>query len=337
MAARPEPTGKARSGASKIVQRLRDFYRPEETVELRHPVQMNKLIEQAISLTQPKWRTLSIAAGREINVRTDLAEIPTIAGDPAELREGLTNLVFNAVDAMPDGGTLILRTATEGTDVVIQISDTGTGMSEETRNRCLEPFFTTKGERGTGLGLAMVFGIIQRHGGTIEIRSTLGEGTTFTLRLPASEAQTEAALIAVEAFERSLHILVVDDQPVLCELLCHFLENDLHTVETAESGHEALEKFEAGHFDLVITDQVMTSMNGEQLAEELKARDATVPVILLTGFGEDWTADNQQPSAIDIVVAKPFSRSGLRQAMMQVARPASAAEDKKQDAVQPRA
>jgi CheY-like chemotaxis protein/anti-sigma regulatory factor (Ser/Thr protein kinase) len=310
----------AAEDASKIVGRLRDFYRADEAPELRHPVQLNKLVEQAISLTQPKWRTLSIAAGHEINLRTDLAELSTISGNAAELREALTNLIFNAADAMPNGGTLTLRTAREGEHVVLRVSDTGTGMSEETRRRCLEPFFTTKGERGTGLGLAMVFGIMQRHAGAVEIESTLGEGTTFTLRWPASDAQTEEDLMAAEAFARPLHILVVDDQPVLCHLLCEFLRNDLHTAETAESAEEALQKFAAGKFDVVITDQVMSGMNGEQLAARLKERDGTVPVILLTGFGEDWAPETDLAGGIDIVVAKPFSRSGLRQALEQVAR-----------------
>ncbi len=234
---------------------------------------------------------------------------------------------------MPDGGTLILRTAAKGEDVVVQVSDTGTGMSEETRHRCLEPFFTTKGERGTGLGLAMVFGIVQRHGGAVEIESAVGKGTTFTLRLPASKAENEATLVAAGAFDRSLHILIVDDQPVLCELLANFLKNDLHLVEIAQSAQQALEKFKAGTFDLVITDHIMTEMNGEQLAAALKARDAAVPVILLTGFGEIRRAENERLSAVDAVVAKPFSRSGLRQAMMQVVRATSSEEHKQQHAV----
>jgi CheY-like chemotaxis protein len=132
--------------------------------------------------------------------------------------------------------------------------------------------------------------------------------------------QAEEDLIAAEAFERPLHILVVDDQPVLCQLLCEFLRNDLHTVETAESAEEALQKFRPGKFDLVITDQVMTGMNGEQLAAKLKERDGTVPVILLTGFGEGWTPENEAGRGIDLVVAKPFSRSDLRRAMVEVAR-----------------
>jgi CheY-like chemotaxis protein/anti-sigma regulatory factor (Ser/Thr protein kinase) len=308
----------AAEDASKIVGRLRDFYRADEAPELRHPVQLNKLVEQAISLTQPKWRTLSIAAGHEINLRTDLAELSTISGNAAELREALTNLIFNAADAMPNGGTLTLRTAREGEHVVLRVSDTGTGMSEETRRRCLEPFFTTKGERGTGLGLAMVFGIMQRHAGAVEIESALGEGTTFTLRWPASDAQTEEELMAAEAFDCPLRILVVDDQPVLCQLLSEFLQNDLHTVETAGSGPDALQKFSAAQFDLVITDQVMSGMNGEQLAMELKSRGASVPVILLTGFGEGWVPENERSNAIDMVVPKPFSRSGLRQAITEV-------------------
>jgi CheY-like chemotaxis protein len=152
----------------------------------------------------------------------------------------------------------------------------------------------------------------------VEIESALGEGTTFTLRWPASDAQTEEELMAAEAFDCPLRILVVDDQPVLCQLLSEFLQNDLHTVETAGSGPDALQKFSAAQFDLVITDQVMSGMNGEQLAMELKSRGASVPVILLTGFGEGWVPENERSNAIDMVVPKPFSRSGLRQAITEV-------------------
>ena len=168
------------------------------------------LIGQAISLTQPRWQTQAIAAGCEIVVAADLGEIPMVAGDPAELREVFTNMIFNAVDAMPEGGGITLCTRAEGGTVVLQISDTGTGMSEGVQRRCLEPFFTTKGSRGTGLGLAMVFGIIHRHGGVIDIASEVGKGTTFTLRLPATAVEGASNPAAVAAVPRPLHILVAN-------------------------------------------------------------------------------------------------------------------------------
>jgi CheY-like chemotaxis protein len=233
------------------------------------------------------------------------------------LRELLTNLIFNALDAMPEGGTITLRTTGDQEAVRIEVSDTGTGMSEEVRERCLEPFFTTKGKKGTGLGLAMVFGIVKRHGGSMDIESTLGQGTTFILRFPTTAAPPAQTAEATVGAHRPLNILVADDQPVLCQLMCEFLQNDFHSVETAENGREALEKFRQGKFDLVITDQIMTEMNGEQLAAEIKKLAPNVPVILVTGFAESSTASEEKED-IDFILAKPISRGSLRRALAAV-------------------
>lgn len=305
----------AAEDASQIVDRLREFYRPAQGEEHQIPIQLNKLVEQAVALTSPRWKTQSIAAGREISVKTELGQIPVMGGNGAEVREVLTNLIFNAVDAMPDGGTITLRTCCEADEVVLQISDTGTGMSEEVKARCLEPFFTTKGEKGTGLGLAMVFGIVQRHSGTIQLESRPGQGTTFTFRFPTARSQFESVASAPElANGASLYVLVVDDQPVLRQLLCEYLHSDLHRSETAENGEEALSKFREGKFDLVITDQIMAHMNGYELATELKKIRPEVPVILLTGLVDD--SSQAEPSdAVDLVLGKPLSRAAFRSAL----------------------
>ena len=308
----------AAEDAAKIVHRLREFYRPDETEQRRMPVDLNKLIGQAISLTQPRWQTEATAGGRAITVATKLGDIPCIVGDAAELREVLTNLIFNAVDALPQGGTITIGTQREGEAVILKISDTGTGMSEKVRQHCLEPFFTTKGERGTGLGLSMVFGIIQRHGGTIAIESELVKGTSFVLRLPGASAEIVTKPEALPWSNELLRVLVVDDQPILCQLVCQHLQDDLHTVETAFSGSEALKKFRADHFDLIITDQVMTEMTGEQLAINIKELNQKIPVILLTGYGGDSIGRNQYSEAVDFVLKKPLSRVALRDAIGKV-------------------
>jgi signal transduction histidine kinase len=308
----------AAEDAAKIVRRLRAFYRTDEPEEQRLPVDLNKLIEQAISLTRPRWQTEAIAGGCPITVKTERGDIPCVAGDAAELREVLTNLIFNAVDALPQGGTITLRTRCDGEAVAFEISDTGTGMSEEVRQRCLEPFFTTKGKRGTGFGLSMVFGIIQRHGGTIDIKSELGKGTTFALRLPPASATSVTRPDALPWLHSPLRVLVVDDQPIFCQLVCEHLQDDLHTVETALSGSDALKKFRANPFDLVITDHVMAEMSGEQLAGTIKGLNPKIPVILLTGYARDSTTGNQYSDAIDLVLKKPLSRAALRHAFAKV-------------------
>jgi signal transduction histidine kinase len=305
----------AAEDASKIVGRLREFYRPDSAEEaVRVPIKFNELIEQAVSLTKPRWETESRANGRPIFLETKLGEIGFVAGDPAALREVLTNLIFNAVDAMPHGGKITLRSVAEEDGARIEIADTGTGMSEAVRERCLEPFFTTKGKKGTGLGLAMVFGIVQRHNGAIDIQSALGAGTTFVLRFPTTVPPAQQTAVTTESACRPLRILVVDDQPVLCQLMCEYLQNDFHAVETAQNGHEALKKFRSGEFDLVITDQVMTEMNGEQLAAQIKKHAPEVPVILVTGYAAKSAAP-ETAGVIDFVLAKPMSRASLRRGL----------------------
>jgi signal transduction histidine kinase len=170
--------------ASTLVGHLREYSRTGVTEKVHEPVNLNLVIEQAVSLTRPKWDAQSFAEGSQIRVKADLQVVPIIQGEAARLRDAVTNLIFNAVDAMPDGGTLTLRTRAEGEAVRLEVSDTGHGMPEEVRRNCLEPFFTTKGRQGTGLGLAMVFDTIVHHQGTIDIESSPGKGTTFTLRLP---------------------------------------------------------------------------------------------------------------------------------------------------------
>jgi signal transduction histidine kinase len=170
--------------AATLVGQLRKFSRTGETGDVHQLIDLNSLLEQSVSFTKPKWDAQAFGEGRQIRVELDLQEIPVIRGDPARLRDAVTNLIFNAVDAMPKGGTITLRTRTEEKYVLVEVSDTGIGMTEDVRRSCFEPFFTTKGQHGTGLGLAMVHGIAQHHLGKIDIISVPGQGTTFALRLP---------------------------------------------------------------------------------------------------------------------------------------------------------
>ena len=174
----------AAKGAAGVVSRLREFSRSQEAGEAFAPVDLGKLVAQSIALTQPKWKEQAQANGAAIQIESELAPCAPISGDESALREMLANLIFNAVDAMPSGGTITIRTRRDDGFGVIEISDTGTGMTGEVRARCLDPFFSTKGGRGTGLGLSMVLGTVERHGGTIEIESEAGEGAVFVIALP---------------------------------------------------------------------------------------------------------------------------------------------------------
>jgi signal transduction histidine kinase len=299
--------------AGSIVRRLREFYRPLEIHEELVPVEVSTLISQVVELTQPKWRQQAQANGCTIEIKTRLKSSPPVAGDESALREALTNLIFNAVDAMPRGGMITLASATENDQAVIRISDTGNGMSEEVRRRCLEPFFSTKGEKGTGLGLAMVYGIIKRHNGLLELDSIPGRGTTFTIRLPfavITEKETTASSVA-PAKRSVLQVLVVDDEPGIREVISAFLRSDGHEVTTASNGREGLKEFQAKSFDIVVTDRAMPQMNGDQMASLIKQTRPNIPVVLLTGFGTVIeTAERQLPS-IDVVLGKPVTLKTL--------------------------
>jgi signal transduction histidine kinase len=301
--------------AASVVSRLREFYRPADTDEEFPVVDLAKTVQQAVSLTEPKWRSQTQARGLTIDVTVEVKASPFVAGEESALREVLTNLIFNAVDAMPEGGCIALETAIEGCDAVIRVRDTGTGMSESVRQRCLEPFFSTKGELGTGLGLSMVYGIVERHRGKLEIESNPGKGTSFIIRIPLAESSPlpGGAVSAHTRPKSSLHVLIVDDEPSVLEVVSAYLRCDGHVVATAASGREALEKFRRNQFDLVVLDRVMPEMSGDQTAWFIKQLNQDIPVVMLTGFGALIEVTGSQPAAVDVVLSKPVTLAALRQ------------------------
>jgi signal transduction histidine kinase len=308
--------------AANVVSRLREFYRSRDQQEIFQSFDLSKLVEQSVSLTQPKWKDQALANGVTVHVKSDLQKVPALTGNESEVREVLTNLIFNAVDAMPKGGTITLRTSAKDGQAVLEVSDTGMGMTEEVRQRCLEPFFTTKGAGGTGLGLAMVYGIIRRHKGTIDIQSELEKGTTFAISFPLEgERKREAAqTMESKTASRKLRVLAVDDDPVTLMVTVECMLSEHHDVETAVNGRDAFEKYqkEKGRFDLVVTDQGMPEMNGLQLAAAIKQTTSAPPIILLTGYGQALPTESGSLPAVDLVVSKPITRSGLREAIAKV-------------------
>jgi CheY-like chemotaxis protein/anti-sigma regulatory factor (Ser/Thr protein kinase) len=304
------------------VGRLREFYRQRDVDEALPAVSLPGLVEQVIALTQPKWKNEAQRDGRTIVVEADLQPVPLVAANETELREALTNLIFNAVDAMPTGGTITVRTAPSGDDVLLEVIDTGIGMTEETRRRCLDPFFTSKGARGTGLGLPMVYGIVHRHGGRLDIDTAPGRGTTVRVTLPANTAQPAPDESRV-APSRSLHVLVVDDEPAVRRVAEDYLLAEGHAVESAGGGREALAKIATATspYDLVVTDRAMPELGGDQLARAVKALDPSMPIVLMTGFGDLMNASGERPEGVDAVIGKPITRRILTEALAAVARP----------------
>jgi CheY-like chemotaxis protein len=278
-----------------------------------------------IDLTRVRWRDLPQQRGIAIDMRTELQQpLAPILGQESEIRDALTNLIFNAVDALPDGGTLTVSTRSSTETVQLQVADSGVGMDEETRRRCLEPFFTTKGERGTGLGLAMVYGMVQRHGAELEVDSTLHQGTTFRITFPVAQtAAASAQVIDREVAIRPLSILIVDDDPLVLESLRATLESDGHKVIAADGGQAGVDAFAAvqqrgERFDVVITDLGMPHIDGRRVASAIKAASPSTPVVLLTGWGQRLVDEGDIPAHVDHVLNKPPKLRDLRAALSNV-------------------
>ena len=316
---------------ARTVARMREFYRERDAQLTLERVEINRAVQQVVELTKPRWSDLPQERGAMVDLQTYLTDsIPDIMGAEHEIRDALTNLIFNAVDAMPSGGTLSVRTrkatvADGETRVLIEVTDTGVGMNEDTRRRCLEPFYTTKGERGTGLGLAMVYGMIQRHSAELEIDSIPGKGTTVRLNFPAftSSAVSAPKVRSAAKVKRRLRILLVDDDPLLIKSLQDTLQEDGHVVTATHGGHEGIEAFVAATkrgecFDIVVTDLGMPHIDGRKVATSVKGVSPTTPVVLLTGWGQRLIATNDAPAHVDKVLAKPPRLHELRAALAEL-------------------
>jgi len=320
---------------AQTVARMREFYRPSEPELALADVGLNRLVQQIIDLTRARWSDQPQRRGIMIDLRLSLApDLIDVRGADNEIRDALTNLVFNAVDAMPDGGVIEVRTsmptvAAQGSaptrHVWLEVSDTGVGMDEETRRRCLEPFFTTKGERGTGLGLAMVYGMAQRHGCALEIDSKPGAGTTIRLVFPVSSSASSSTdrLPVLQLPTRSLRILVVDDDSVLNESLRNTLQQEGHHVTVADGGQAGIDAFRSARqihepFDIVITDLGMPNVDGRQVADSVRATTPDTPIIMLTGWGQQPLSDSERTPQVDRLLSKPPRLQELRTALAEL-------------------
>jgi signal transduction histidine kinase len=298
----------AEDGAA-LIEKLQRYIR-EDTQKHFERVSLSALIEDCITITQPYWYNEPRRQGIEIDVERSLDDLPDVMGAASELREVFVNLILNAVQAMPDGGTISFTTyTTEHQAVCAEVSDTGMGMSEDIQENIFEPLFTTKGEQGTGMGLAASYGIIQEHGGDIDVTSGPGEGTTFTLTFPpADESEPESEEVETEPTENdNVRVLVVDDEEMVRSIVTQLLTLNDHEVDRASSGSEALEQFEEKHYDIVFTDFGMPEMTGAELARRLRERAPDLPVILLTGY----TDTEEAVDDVDDILSKPFKLEEL--------------------------
>jgi PAS domain S-box-containing protein len=291
--------------ARDLVQRLNQAVRGADETE-RVAVPANQVIRDAIQAARPRWKDEAEAQGIAIEVATNLGDIPTIRGTGTGLHDIFLNLLFNAVDAMPGGGTITIDTQPVDDGVRLTVRDTGIGMEEETRLRVFEPFFTTKMDVGSGLGLATVHSMVESWGGCIEVESAPGQGTVFTLWFPAwdgPEAPSQDAAVAGDSPVRRGRLLVVEDDESVCHLLESLL-SDRHEVETVSDGQEGFERFSPGRFDVVLIDLGLPGMSGDRVAREMRRVDPAVVSVLITGW--EMRPDDARLRVFDFQIPKPF-------------------------------
>jgi len=308
---------KATDDATGTIRKLQEFARAEPD-KLFLNVDVNKMIQQAIEITKPKWKDEAEAKGIKIEIFSNLKDVGEVMGEPAELREVFTNLIFNSIDALPQGGKIFLETDAEKDSVSIGVRDTGIGMIDEVKKRAFDPFFSTKGVKRIGLGLSTAYGIILRHKGTIDVDSQPDVGTTFLVKLPKSKEE--------KLFEKKgelpyqlppQDILLVEDQKEVRRVIEEMLVEAGHRVKIARSGEEGLKIFKKGEFDLVFTDLGMESMSGWELAERLKKINSDTKVALITGWGSQIDTEEAKIKGVDFVISKPFTQKKLLSVLSQ--------------------
>ncbi|NWF94087.1 MAG: GAF domain-containing protein [Syntrophaceae bacterium] len=298
----------ASKDGAETVRRIQEFTGVKRDKEFTL-LSINEIVAEVINVTQPRWKDQAQKRGIQIELTRSLEDVPFVLGNPSELREVLTNIIFNAVDAMPEGGQLSISTRPQ-TDhrVEVRISDTGIGMTEEVKKRVFDPFFTTKGVPSSGLGMSVSYGIIKRHGGEILIESEPGKGTTFIIHLPVgSERKEVEEKVSKRVTEvQPARILVIDDEESVRDILCRMLEVKGHRVVVASDGEEGIERFKNESFDLVFTDLGMPKISGLEVGKTIKEMNPKTPIVMITGWGMELNREKMSESGIDLIISKPF-------------------------------
>ena len=292
--------------SAQTVRRLQDFTRKRVHKEL-FKIDVNTIIQDSVEITKPKWKDDVQGRGIFIEMVSNFEEVPPVVGNASELREVITNMIFNAIEAMPEGGKIEIRTFQKEENVYIRISDTGIGMTEEVRKKVFEPFFTTKPFSNTGLGLSMSYGIIKRFGGEIEVESKIGHGTTFTIILPIGlEGKEEGTISSFIKKGREARILVIDDEETVRGVLSQILSQGKHRVTVAENGEDGIRLFKEEEFDIVLTDLGMPGMSGWEVGRAIKKMSPHTPVGMITGWEAEVDQAKIKENGIDFVIPKPF-------------------------------
>jgi PAS domain S-box-containing protein len=319
-----EITARAALEGGQALKGLLSFARTQELMVESVLIDVAEVLRDAARLTAPRWRDAPQAEGRPIHLDVQAEAGCTIHGSPSALREAFTNLIFNAVDALPRGGSIQLTVRRLENQAVVEVRDSGTGIPPDVQARMFDPFFTTKGERGTGLGLPQVVAIVERHAGRIELESEPGRGTTFRLRFPTVSAPESEPIAAADTLttgmQASIRILVVEDEEQLARMASLVLTQRGHHVVVADSGDAGLKHLQEGRFDLVISDLGLgAGKNGWDLAQAVRGHWPNTKFVLVTGWGAGIDPQEARARGVDEVIAKPYRIADLRQIADRVA------------------
>jgi len=303
---------------AKTVQRIRALAKSEKN-SVFDRIEFNSVVREIVKLLMPKWHDEPRLAGVEIELDSDLAGALPVVGSATDLREVVANIILNAVQAMPSGGTISVRTHSDGRHAVLCVKDTGVGMSDETKSRIFDPFYTTRGSEGTGLGMSIADAVITKHGGDIRVESELGKGSEIIVRLPMAQAlpSEPERIESLCPVRESAEVLVVDDEAVFGEMIGRMLAEGGHRPTVLTAASEAVDEFKKGCYDILVTDLSMPEIDGRELAKAAKQIDPDIRVVLLTGLGLAGDSHDVAESQIDLVLGKPVGYDELLECISQ--------------------
>ena len=286
-------------------------------------VDLGQVIDEAIAIIRPELEQHSALDERHFELRSSASGLPPVRANPSELKHLFVNLLLNARDAMPAGGTISIEASPDEEFAVVSVSDEGTGIPAEHLEAIFESFFTTKGRRGTGLGLSMARSSMARLGGSIMARNRDGGGAEFVLRFPlcgaAAVAEPPKRAPPVSAIRRSLHVLLVDDDPDCLEVTKEVLSSEPLEIDTAKNGSEALARLQDKTYDLLLCDVGMPDMSGWQVAQKARLRHPAMRIFMVTGWANEFAHEESRPGSVDGVIAKPVEIDELREVIAQTA------------------
>jgi PAS domain S-box-containing protein len=301
---------KAALDGAETVNRIQQFSRKDQDNKNFVTLDINDLLNDVVEYTRTIWDHDAQHKGISVSVHKNFSPIAPVTGHASQLREVFTNLIKNALDAMPDGGSLTMETFMDGNSVVIKVADSGRGIPAEIKERIFDPFFTTKGSQSTGLGLSISYGIISRHYGTITVDSSAGKGTTFSIYLPqaleAKQANAAMKKDEISAPSAPARILIIDDEEEIRGLLQEIVLADGHVADIASDGESGLKKLCGQAYDLVFTDLGMPGLTGWDVAKKVKEINDKIPVALITGYQISDEEENLQEKGVDFILCKPF-------------------------------